>query len=97
MNDLLEELEVGDPCFAHVRSYPWWPALVVDKAVRGSRPGKQFYQLVFFGTQENAWLPLKELVAISPMNYKKCVTAAALKRRHFKDGLDEMARVFKFS
>ena len=81
MNKLAGDLKVGDPCLAHVRFYPWWPALVVEKSFQGSKVRTETFHVVFYGTKEKAWLPLKELAAVSPDKFRKCVTPAAMKRK----------------
>ena len=78
-------MDVGDPCFAHVRSYPWWPAKVISKSQQ-----KNVYHVKFFGTGETARLPLKELAPISPKNISKYCNSKILKRKYYKEGVEQM-------
>ena len=87
-------METGDPCFAHVRSFPWWPAKVVKKSVSNSKVRKEVFQVLFYGTGETALLPLKELAAISPDAVAKFSTPAAMRRKFFREGLDQMKAEF---
>ena len=86
-------MEVGEPCFAHVRSHPWWPAKIVEKYVSKK---KETYRVVFYGTMETASLPLKELTAISPGQVDKFSSSAALKRKWFKEGVNQMVQEFQW-
>ena len=83
-------MEVGAPCFAHVRSYPWWPAKVVSK----SDKKKEVYQVVFFGTGETANLPMKELTSITSSSIFKFCSLKSLKRKYFKEGMEQMKTEF---
>ena len=77
-------LEEGDDCFAHVKGYPWWPAQVTRIG------GNKRIWVIFYGTNEVAQLPMKELKPVTEETLEKFVTGAALKRKYFKSGLDEM-------
>ena len=91
MDDAGEKIAVGDQCFAHVRSFPWWPAQVVSKEVKISKKGQLFiFSVIFYGTGETANLPGKELMSLSSESIEKCVTKAALRRKHFKEGYQEL-------
>ena len=87
-------MEVGDPCFAHVRSFPWWPAKVVKKFVSKSKEKSDKFQVIFYGTGETAQLPLKELAIISPDQVLKFSAPAAMRRKFFKEGMLEMKAEF---
>ena len=86
-----EQQEVGDLCFAHVRSHPWWPARIVDRVLRSK--SKEMFQVVFFGTGETAWLPMTELKKVTVENLEVEVTPTALKRKKYKEGLTEYKSV----
>ena len=66
----------------------------MKKSVSNSKLTKEVFQVLFYGTQETACLPLKELAVISPDHVKKFSSPAALKRKHFKEGLEEMKAEF---
>ena len=86
-----KDLDVGDLCFAHVKSYPWWPAQIVATTEKKSGKNKLF-SLIFFGTNEIAKLPIKELIGVSSLSIAKYVTKASLKRKFFKEGFEEMMK-----
>ena len=93
MGDAGEKVAVGDKCFAHVRSFPWWPAQIVGKKVMKSKRGQLLiFSVMFYGTGETANLPEKELRSLSSESIEKCVTKAALRRKHFKEGYEELLR-----
>ena len=81
-----ERLEKGDNCFGHVRGYPWWPARVTEKEMKG----KKKFQVTFYGTNETARLSSQDLKPVSEENIRKFVTSSAFKRKHFKQGFEEM-------
>ena len=75
-------MDAGDICFAHVRSFPWWPAEIVSKIKKGS---KTKFSVVFFGTNETAILPWVEVSPVTKLSIKKYVTEAALRRKYYKE------------
>ena len=86
-----EKLTVGDLCFAHVKTYPWWPARIVSKQVKTIKKNQvDCFSVIFFGTAETANLPAKDLVKYSPESVTKFVTKAAMRRKFYKKGYDEM-------
>ena len=87
-------MEVGGPCFAHVRSYPWWPAKLVKISASNSKLKKDVFHVVFYGTSETASLPLKELAVISPDHIAKFSSPNSLKRKFFREGLKQMKAEF---
>ena len=76
----------GDICFAHVRSFPWWPARIKSRIVKKS---KISFLVIFFGTHETANLPEREVIPVNDESMKKCVTKGSVKRKFFKEGLAE--------
>ena len=93
MDDLGQCLAEGDLCFAHVKSFPWWPARIVSKLEKKSKRAKvDYFSVIFFGTAETANLPANELLRFSPESANKCVTKAAMRRKFFKEGYDEMMK-----
>ena len=78
-------MKVGDPCFAHVRSYPWWPAKVTSKSQH-----KDVFHVEFYGTRETASLPLKELAPITQHSLSKYCNSKILKRKYYKEGVEQM-------
>ena len=58
----MEELKEGDGCFAHVKSYPWWPARITEKEWKKST---LFYSVVFYGTDQTAKLPAVKVIAVT--------------------------------
>ena len=89
-------METGDPCFAHVRGFPWWPAKVVNKSVFPLNPKREKYEVIFYGTGETASLPVQKLKAASPENIEKFCSPAAMKRKLFQDGIIQMKSEFKW-
>ena len=88
-----ESFLIGDHCFAHVKGFPWWPAVVVNKEERQRKKGtKEVFSVVFHGTNETADLPSEELRSLTPKNKEKCATKAALKRKHYKEGYEKMLK-----
>ena len=86
-----QDLAVGDLCFAHVRSYPWWPASIVSRNEKSQRKAQKItFSVIFFGTNETADLPVKELVSVSSSSIERYVTKAALRRKYYKEAFDEM-------
>ena len=88
----MADLQEGDLCFAHVRSFPWWPARISRKTSKKSRV---VYSVIFFGTEETANLPGLEVVSVSDESIRKYVTKGSLKRKLFKEGLDELLKIRK--
>ena len=89
----MESFVIGDHCFAHVKGFPWWPAVVVNVEVRKRKKGvKEVFSVVFHGTNETADLPSEELRSLTPENKEKCATKAALKRKHYKEGYEKMLK-----
>ena len=87
-------MEVGDPCFAHVQGYPWWPAIIVSKSDVGSKHFKRIFNVIFYGTHERASLGKKDLAVISPENIAKYCSSKFLRRKYFKEGVEEMKAEF---
>ena len=93
MNYLKEELNEGDLCFAHVRSFPWWPARISSKSLKKSKKGDQLiFSVIFFGTEETAILPEKELLGVCVESIRRCVTKGSLRRKFYKEAYDELIR-----
>ena len=93
MNCLKEELNEDDLCFAHVKSFPWWPARISSKSLKKSRKGGQLvFSVIFFGTEETAILPEKELVSVSAESIRRCVTKGSLRRKFYKEAYEELIR-----
>ena len=67
-----------------MKGYPWWPAQVTRIG------GNKRIWVIFYGTNEVAKLPMNELKPVTEETLEKFVTGAALKRKYFKSGLDEM-------
>ena len=82
-------LEVGDLCFAHVKTFPWWPARIVKTSTRKSKPSKVF-SVLFFGTRETANLPEAELSPVTPSSIQKYVTKPALRRKKYEEAYMEL-------
>ena len=90
----MEPFVIGDFCFAHVKTFPWWPAVIVntkEKSTKTSR--KLLFSVEFYGTDETALLPTTELRHLTPENIEKSVTKAALRRKHYKNGYREMIKL----
>ena len=84
---------IGEHCFAHVRTHPWWPAVIIEmKENKRKNTNQQLFVVVFFGTKETAILPTEELRSICPDNISKCVTKGALRRKHYKESYEEMMK-----
>ena len=79
-------LQAGDCCFAHVKGHPWWPAIIVKKIDQGKK--RNFVS--FYGADEAAWLPDQELIRVSEETIQEYKTPASLRRKHFKEGFNEM-------
>ena len=81
-------LDVGDAVFAHVRSYPWWPARIVGikKTTKSKKGSVHMFSVVFYGTEETANLPDSKLCDVTPETVDKCETKGALRRRNYKEG-----------
>ena len=86
----MADLQEGDLCFAHVRSFPWWPARISSRTCKKS---KVVYSVIFFGTGESANLPRLEIVSVTDENIRKYVTKGSLRRKYFKEGWDELLRI----
>ena len=84
------KLEAGDLCFAHVRTFPWWPARIVKTSTRKSKLITQVFSVIFFGTNETADLPETELSPVSPVSIQKYVTKSALRRKHYQEAYKMM-------
>ena len=82
MDDADQNLAVGDFCFVHVRTYPWWPARIVNsKMKKRKKVLKEIFRVVFYGTNETADLQGEEVVHASSSSIKECATKAAMKRK----------------
>ena len=90
MDDSRRSMKEGDICFAHVRSFPWWPAQIKNKTVKNIKKGQIVYSVLFFGTDETANLPQKELLPVSSETIEKYVTKSSMKRKFFKEAYDEL-------
>ena len=96
MDDADQNLAVGDFCFAHVRTYPWWPARIVSsKMKKRKKVLKEIFRVVFYGTNESADLPGEELVRASSSSIKECATKAAMKRKYYLLGFKTMEQEMK--
>ena len=80
------KLDVGDCCFGHVKGYPWWPAKITEK----TSSMKKNFCVVFYGTQETAWLSSQDIQVVSKESVKKLASPGVMKRKHFESGLREM-------
>ena len=89
----MESLKIGDFCFAHVKGFPWWPAVITNKEERIIKKGtKVVFSVVFYGTNESAALPPTELRCLSEENVGKFVNKGALRRKHYQEGFDQMLK-----
>ena len=89
----MESLKIGDFCFAHVKGFPWWPAVITNKEERIIKKGTTVvFSVLFYGTNESASLPPTELRCLSEENVGKCVNKGALRRKHYKEGFDQMLK-----
>ena len=97
MSDSDEKLFTArDFCFAHVKSYPWWPARIVGCKERCQKKVRsEIFSVVFFGTKETADLPAKELESVSDASIQKYVNKASMRRKHFNEAYEAMMEEVK--
>jgi len=77
----------GEVCFAKVKGYPPWPALV-QEVLPGSK-----YKIFFYGTCEHANVLSKDMQKATPDNISKIATESVKKRKWYSEGLEEMKGV----
>lgn len=80
-------LEIGDPCFAKVRGWMPYPAIIVGKRVKAK---KTKFSVLFYGTKETGDIDSDCVWDATPDNIKKFVTPKSLLKKQFKLGYEEM-------
>ena len=90
----MEPFVIGDFCFANGKTFPWWPAVIVNTMEKSTKKGRRLlFSVEFYGTDESALVPPSELRHLTPENIAKSVTKAALRRKYFKNGYREMLKL----
>ena len=90
----MESLEIGDPCFAKVKGWMPYPAVIVGESVKAK---KTKFSVIFYGTKERNEISSECVWDTTPDNIKKFVTPKTLLKKQFKLGFDEMMEAHKIN
>ena len=83
------DLQVGDACFAKVKGFIPYPAVIQGRKSSGKNVK---FSVLFFETKETANVGAESVWTVMPDTVKKFVTAKTLERKNFKHAFVEMEK-----